>query len=187
MDFNKLALLNIFLENAIFHIEEVCLLNHIKLFLHNSIKYKTIDMNEMDFFAKCLTDILNNCATYIFSHNINGIYLEMLSNTMEKFINFNKFQIIMGTMRRNYLQNGTLIDNMLKLLQKHFDIVQLFVKFLISINLDKIIIMERIQNNSLLEAQLATSVMDNLIDKYVSTYLYSFFFVLFKYFYLCIV
>lgn len=175
MDFNKLALLNIFLENAIFYMEEVCLLNHIKLFLHNSETYKSVDMNEMDFFAKCLTDILNNCATFSLAHNINGNYHEMLSNTLKKLMVFNKFHIIMGTMRRNYLQNGNLIDNMLRLLRKHYDIVLLFMKFLISINVDKVIIMEQIQPcNSLIEIQLATDVVRSLTDTYVSMNFYAF-------------
>ena len=190
LDLNKLATINIFLENAILHTEEVYLLSHVKLCKNNLDKCVNIpDLSEMSCFAECLYRLIcNGIWTLKPLYHISaeaelGIVAAVYEELMNNLCETSKFPVIIDSFKREYL-NANVLDNVYKLVklgqsgdeiskQCNQQIILLFVDFLLNCDCDKQMLLNQIYSDcytseTFINVELQKNVMSKMLLKFVS-------------------
>lgn len=190
MDLNKLALVTIFMENAIRLTEESFILSHISSFIKDAAV--NVDMNdELDaaaakWMAKCLFEIIVDGIVWLreqhqFSYIDDddtgyGLFREMFEKLLKTLSCLNQFPQTMVAFKRDYV-NAKLCDTVFALKCQSFQTVLIFTEFLLNIDCDKVCILRQINStmrdvgvcdDTVVDKTLKTEVLRMMCCKYVS-------------------
>lgn len=189
MDLNQLALVTIFMENAIRLADETFVLSHIYSFVKDAAV--NINVNEdldavaAKWMAKCLFEIIVDGIVWLrtqhqFNNNDDndsgyGLFREMFEKLLRTLSCLNQFPQTMVAFKREYV-NTKLCDTVFALKCQSFQTVLIFTEFLLNIDCDKVYILSQINttpdvgvcDTTVVDKMLKTEVLRMMCCKYVS-------------------
>lgn len=186
---NQLALVTIFMENAVRIAEETFMFTHIYSFVKGAAVNDNVD-DELDaaaanWMAKCLFEIIVDGIVWLREqHQFNstddddtgyGLFREMFEKLLKTLSCLNQFPQTMVAFKRDYV-NTKLCDTVFALKCQSFQTVLIFTEFLLNIDCDKVCILSQINkmpdvgicDATVVDKKLKTEVLRMMCCKYVS-------------------
>lgn len=191
MDLNHLALVTIFMQNAIRLAEETFILSHINSFMKDAAVNVNVnddlDAAAAKWMAKCLFEIIVDGIVWLREQQRQfngtdddddtgyGLFREMFEKLLKTLSCLNQFPQTMVAFKRDYV-NAKLCDTVFALKCQSFQTVLIFTEFLLNIDCDKVCILRQINtmpdvdvcDATVLDMKLKTEVIRMMCCKYVS-------------------